>query len=88
VDIRTLVESVKAKGVTFKVDGNRIKVEARTEPDSDTKALIETLRCQRDELRRVLASPPTCWNCGETMTRTKDIYGTPWWACWECAKSA
>ncbi len=32
--------------------------------------------------------PPPCWSCGATMTRTKDISGKPWWACWECAKTA
>jgi hypothetical protein len=32
--------------------------------------------------------PLLCWNCGETMDRTKDIYGTPWWVCWECATTA
>ena len=28
---------------------------------------------------------PVCWNCGATMTKTKDIYLRQWWACWECA---
>lgn len=87
MDIRTLVDTAKARGVTFKIDGDRIKVEARSEPDSETKALLEALRDQRDELRRVLTSP-ACWNCGGAMTRTKDIYGTPWWVCWECATTA
>jgi len=32
--------------------------------------------------------PPPCWNCGATMTRTKDISGKPWWACWSCARTA
>jgi len=32
--------------------------------------------------------PPSCWGCGATMTRTKDIYGRPWWACWSCARTA
>gem|GEM_PF-4286514 len=80
-------ETVKSKGVTFKIDGERIKAEARAEPDSETKALLETLRGQRDELRRVLNSP-ACWNCGVTMTRAKDIYGIPCWVCWECATTA
>ena len=89
MDIRTLVESVKAKGIEFKIDGDRIVVEAHAEPDNETKALLETLRGQRDELRRVLTvTSPACWNCGATMVRTQDIYGKPWWACWACAKSA
>lgn len=87
MDVRALVQSVKAKGVEFKIDGDRIKVEARTEPDGETKAVLETLRRHRDELRRILISP-ACWNCGAIMTRTKDIYGKPWWACWECARWA
>jgi len=31
---------------------------------------------------------PVCWNCGASMTQTKDIYGRRWWACWECARTA
>jgi len=87
VDIRALVEAARTKGLTFHVEGDRIKVEADSEPDAETKVLIESLRDHKDELRRVLAAPP-CWGCGATMTRTKDIYGRPWWACWECAKTA
>jgi len=33
-------------------------------------------------------SPPDCRNCGVTMTRTKDVSGKTWWACWACAKTA
>jgi hypothetical protein len=87
VDIRSLVHTAKARGVTFKIDGDRIKVEARTEPDSETKALLETLRGRRDELRRVLTSP-ACWNCGATTTETKDVSGKRLFVCWSCAKSA
>lgn len=87
METRTLVDRAKARGVTFSIDGDRIVVEARTEPDNETKALLETLRGQRDELRRVLTSP-ACWNCGATMVRTQDIYGKHLWTCWACAKSA
>ena len=66
MDIRNLVDTAKARGVEFKIDGDRIKVEARAQPDNETKALLESLRGQRDELRRVLTSP-ACWNCGSTM---------------------
>lgn len=86
MDIRTLVDTAKAKGLSFRVDGDRIKVEASTEPDPETKALIDTLRGHKTEVRQILLAPP-CWNCGATMTRTKDISSKPWWACWECAKS-
>jgi hypothetical protein len=87
VDIRALVDTARAKGLSFRVDGDRIKVEAPTEPDPETKALLDTLRTHKADVKRILLPPP-CWNCGATMTRTKDINGTPWWACWECAKTA
>ena len=87
MDIRTLVDTARAKGLAFHVEGDRIKVEADSEPDAETKALIESLRDHKDELRRVPAGPP-CWGCGATMTTTKDIYGRPWWACWSCARTA
>jgi len=87
MDIRTLVDTAKARGVVFTMDGDRIKVEARTEPDGETIALLDSLRDHKDELRRVLAAPD-CWNCGAMMTRTKDISGKPWWACWECTRTA
>jgi hypothetical protein len=87
MDIRDLVHSAKAKGLTFRVDGDRIKVEAPVEPDIETKALLDRLRGHRDELRRILLAPP-CWNCGAKMTRTQDIYGNSVFVCWSCAKSA
>ena len=31
---------------------------------------------------------PPCWNCGQPMSDTKDIYGKDWWACWSCARTA
>ena len=37
MDIRALVDTAKARGVEFKIEGDRIKVEARTQPDNDTK---------------------------------------------------
>jgi hypothetical protein len=87
MDMRTLVDTAKARGVVFKIDGDRIKVEAPREPDGETKALLESLRGHKDELRSVLAAP-ACWNCGATMTRTSDISGKSWWVCWSCAKTA
>ncbi len=87
MDVRALIKAVEGKGIMLRIEDDRIKVEARTEPDSETKALLELLRDQRDELRRVLTSP-TCWNCGAAMTGTKDIYGAPWWVCWKCARWA
>jgi hypothetical protein len=87
MDIRALMDTAKTKGLTFHVDGDRIKVEAASEPDSETKALLDRLRGHRDELRRILLAPP-CWNCGAIMSPTEDIYGNSVFACWNCAKSA
>jgi len=43
----------------------------------------------REEVRRLAERvPPPCWNCGATMSPTKDIYGKSLFACWSCAKSA
>jgi hypothetical protein len=88
VELRTLIDTAKAKGLTFRVDGDRIRIEAASEPDSETKALLEMLRTHRDELRSILSAPPPCWNCGATMTKTADVSGRTWWVCWECAVSA
>ena len=87
MDIRALINSAKARGLNFHLEGERIKVEAANEPDTETKALIEQLREHRQELKRILAAPP-CWNCGETMTETTDIYGQAVAVCWGCAKWA
>jgi hypothetical protein len=87
VDIRALVDSAKAKGLSFYLDGDRIKVEAHDEPDKETKALLEQLRGHREELKRILAAPP-CSHCGATMTESRDIYKEPVWLCWACAKWA
>lgn len=35
----------------------------------------------------VLVAPP-CWNCGNLMTETTDIYERELWICWECARTA
>ena len=87
MDIRSLMDSMRAKGLTFHVEGARIKVAAPVEPDNETKALLDTLRSHRDELRQVLLAPP-CWNCGATMSPTHDIHGNNLFVCWSCAKSA
>jgi len=87
VELRALIDTAKARGLTFRVDGDRIRIEAASEPDGDTMALLEALRSHREELRRILIAP-SCGNCGATMTMTEDIFGKSWWACWECAVSA
>src|ERR1051325_280170 len=68
MDIRTLVESVRSRGLRFSLDGERIRVEAPAEPDMATKAVLDSLRDRRDELRRVLEDPaPSCWGCGAAV---------------------
>jgi len=71
MDIRALMDSARSRGLTFHIEGDRIKVEAPVEPDNETKALLDRLRGHRDELRRVLLAPP-CWNCGATMSPTHE----------------
>lgn len=85
MDARTLIETLKGRGLSLRVEGDRIKVEAPQEPDPETKALLSELRQFREEVKEVLAAPP-CWNCGAPMTETQDIYSHVWWACWVCAK--
>ncbi len=87
MDARGLIETLKARGVELRVNGDRIHVEAPQEPDSHTKALIDALRDHREEVKALLVGPP-CWNCGAQMTEVTDIYGHEWWTCWECARSA
>ena len=43
---------------------------------------------QSDAIQYTANMEPICWNCDATMTKTKDIYGTSCWVCWECAKTA
>lgn len=86
MDARSLVQTLKRRGLSLWVEGDRIKVEAPEEPDFETKALVEQIRAYKDEVRAILAVP-ACWNCGATMTEAQDIYGEEVWACWSCAKS-
>ncbi len=87
MDARSLVETLKSRGLSLRVDGDRIKVEAPQEPDPETKALVEEMRACKDEVRAIL-KVPACWNCGAPWSETVDIYGEPVFVCWACAKSA
>jgi hypothetical protein len=87
VDIRALVDSAQARGLSFYLEGDKIKVEAANEPDPETMAILEQLRGHREELKRIMAGPP-CWNCGATTVEIDDIYGETVWVCWACAKWA
>ena len=84
MDARNLIETLKARGVELRVNGDRIQVEAPQEPDSNTKALLDEVRRRRKEVISILAATP-CWNCGAEVAETIDIYGRRWWKCWECA---
>ena len=79
-----MIETLKARGVELRVNGDRIHVEAPQEPDPNTKALLDELREHREEVKALLVVPP-CWNCGAKVAETVDIYGRSWWKCWECA---
>ncbi len=87
MDVRALVDSARARGLSFYLEGDRIRVEAPNEPDTETKVLLEELRGHREEVKRILAVPP-CWNCGAITTETRDIYGETVSVCWSCAKWA
>ncbi len=87
MDARNLIETLKGRGLSLRVEGDRIKVEAPQEPDPETKALLSELTQYREEVKIILAAP-SCWNCGEAMTEATDIYGKEVWACWSCAKWA
>ena len=86
MDARSLIETLKGRGLSLYLEGERIKVEAPQEPDPETKALVDELKRHREEVKIILAAPP-CWNCGAMMTRTKDIYGEEVSICVPCAVS-
>jgi hypothetical protein len=85
MDARSLIETLKGRGLSLRVEGDRIKVEAPQEPDPETKALLLELRRHREEVKMILAAP-ACWNCNGTTTETKDIFGETVFVCWACAK--
>lgn len=87
MDARSLIETLKGRGLSLYLEGERIKVEAPQEPNPETKALVDELRLYREEVKALLAAPP-CWNCGAIMTPTEDIYGKSVFACWSCARWA
>jgi hypothetical protein len=88
MDIKNVIETVSARGVSFRLDGDQILVQAPTEPDDSTKALIDRLRDHRDEVRQLLIAP-VCWQCGALMTALSLIENRQQiWVCWACAKLA
>jgi len=53
-DIGTLIESAQARGLRLFLAGDKVKVRAPQTPDADTKALIEELREQKEEVKSFL----------------------------------
>lgn len=87
MDARSLIETLKGRGLSLYLEGERIKVEAPQEPNPETKALISELGQHREEVKIILAAP-SCWNCGAMMTQTKDIYGAEVFICIPCTRSS
>ncbi len=54
MDARSLIETLKARGLTLRVNGDRIRVEAPQEPDSETKALLDEMRQHKKEVLEAL----------------------------------
>lgn len=55
MDARSLIETLKGRGLSLYLEGERIKVEAPQEPNPETKALVEELKQCRGEVRTILA---------------------------------
>ena len=83
-DVRTLIDSAQGKGLSLFLEGDKVKIRAPHTLDRETKALIQELREHKEQVRRILATPP-CWNCDKTMTKDTDIYGETVFVCWSCA---
>jgi len=87
-DVRTLIGTAQTRGLILFLEEGRVKVQAPHNLDAEAQALIQELREHREEIKSLLSDAPPCWNCNQPMTKTTDIYGSPWWACWSCAKWA
>ncbi len=55
MDAKNLIETLKARGVELRVNGDGIQAEASQEPDSDTQALLDEVRQHREEVKALLA---------------------------------
>ena len=55
MDARSLIETLKGRGLSLYLEGERIKVEAPREPDPETMALLSELRQHREEVKMILA---------------------------------
>ena len=59
MDARNLIETLKARGLNLRVNGDRIRVEAPQEPDSETKALLDEVRQHKAAVIQALKEDPT-----------------------------
>ena len=53
-DVHALIESAQVRGLRLFLDGDKVKVEAPHSLDGDTRALIEELREQKEEVKSIL----------------------------------
>ena len=54
MDAKYLIETLKTRGVELRVNGDRIRVEAAQEPDSETKILLNEVRRRKEEILEAL----------------------------------
>ncbi len=54
MDAKSLIETLRARGLTLRVDGDHIQVEAPQEPDRETKALVDEMHEHKAEILEVL----------------------------------
>ncbi len=88
-DVRTLIESANAKGLRLILADGKVQVRAPQTLDGDMKALIEELKEHREEIKSLLSQARCpCWNCGQSMSEARTIFGDEVWVCWSCAKTA
>ena len=59
MDAKSLIETLKARGLSLRVEGDHIRVEALQEPDSETKALVDEIREHKAEVLEALAQETT-----------------------------
>ena len=59
MDARALIETLKARGVELRVNGDRIQAEAPEEPDSETKVLLDEVRQHKEEILEALTQETT-----------------------------
>lgn len=86
--VEDLIARAREKGLGLAVADGKLKVTAPKDRDTELDSLLHELRQHKAELVVLLSdAAPPCWNCGATMTETRDIFGRDWWACWSCART-